>query len=266
MTFSTLTILLASYSLADKSVQFFYIPSQSINLFKILSDNFKGKEQTINSFQISNLITLKEYKEYLRAIKNDSSEAYYQTQLPDSGIGSVEVRNRYINRSEYNNLPVVGISWDNAMNFCKWKTLNENKDSILFIYRLPHCSEWLAAYSYLSKHKIKNDFNKNYSDWLLNPKDESIFDPQDLWRLSYIYFHKFHDPLTLKRKMVIGNSYLFQQEKLLNYFDYSYYATEGYRQVSFRYIKDQVNQSEIMYPTNKSTCNSILKYWGLNTK
>lgn len=261
---------MTNYTPADEPLRLFDIPSQSVNLIKILNDNFKVEEQTIKGFQISNLVTYKEYKEYLSDIKKDSLEAYYQTQLPDSNIGSIEVRNKYINSSEYNNLPVLGISWDNAMNFCKWKTLKENKDSILFIYRLPNCSEWLAAYFYLSEHKIKNDFNKNYSDWLLNPKYESMLDPQnsskDLWRLSFIYFHKPNDPLTLKRKIVIGDSYLFQQDKLLNYFNFSYYATEGYRQVSFRYIKEPVNQSEIMYLNDKSIAQNVLKYWGLKTK
>ncbi len=261
---------MTSYTLTDKSVQLFDIPSQTINLFKILGDNSKGKDQTIKGCQISGLVTYKDYKEYLSAIKKDSSEAYYQTQLPDSNIGSTEVRNKYINSSEYNDFPVLGISWDNAMNFCKWKTLKENKDSIQFIYRLPNCSEWLAAYFYLSENKIKNDFNKNYSDWLLNSKDESFYDfnnsMKDVFPFNYIYFHKKNDPLVLKRKFVIGDSYLFQQDKLLNYYSFSYYSSEGYRQVSFRYIKEPINQSEKVYPKGKSFAVNILEYWGLKTK
>lgn len=265
-----MTILLTSYTLADKSVQLFDIPPQTINLFKILGDNSKGKDQPIKGCQISGLVTYKEYKEYLSAIKKDSSKTYYQTQLPDSNIGSTEVRNKYINSSEYDDFPVLGISWDNAMNFCKWKTLKENKDSIQFIYRLPNCSEWLAAYFYLSDNKIKNDFNKNYSDWLLNSKDESFYDfnnsTKDEFPFNYIYFHKKNDPLVLKRKFVIGDSYLFQQDKLVNYYSFSFYSTEGYRQVSFRYIKESVNQSEKVYAKGKSLAVNILEYWGIKTK
>lgn len=247
----------------------FVIPAQTFNLFKILGDSSKGKDETIKGFQISEFVTYREYKEYLSVIKKDSAQAYYLTQLPDSNIGSTEVRNKYITSSEYDELPIHGISWDNAMNFCKWKTIKENKDSIQFIYRLPSCSEWLAAYYYLSENSIKNDFNKNYSDWLINSKDESLYGSNSMEAINLfnnIYFHKKKDPLVLKRKFVIGDSYLFQQDKLLNYYRFSYYATQGYRQVSFRYIKEPVNQYKIIYPQRKNFAEEIFRYWGLKTK
>lgn len=78
-----LTSLLTSYTLLDNSVKLFDIPSQTIDLFKILGVNSKGKDHTIKGCQISRLVTYKDYKEYLDTIKKDSSESYYQTQLPD---------------------------------------------------------------------------------------------------------------------------------------------------------------------------------------
>ena len=259
-----MAILLSGYSFFNKSAALFSIPTQTINLFKILGDSVRGKDQTIKKFQISELVTYREYKEYLSAIKRDSSESYYQTKLPDSNIGSVEVRNKYITRPDYDDLPVLGVSWDNAMDFCKWKTLMENKDSIRFIYRLPNCSEWLAAYFYLVESNIKNDFNKDYSDWLLNSKDESILGyDKDFFPFNFIYFHKKNEARVLRRKFVIGDSYLFQQEELINYYSFSYYADEGYRQVSFRYIKELLNQSEFVYRGGKTFAANIIEYWGI---
>ncbi|MEQ1734400.1 MAG: SUMF1/EgtB/PvdO family nonheme iron enzyme, partial [Bacteroidia bacterium] len=168
-------VLLASYTLVNNPTSFFNIPAQTINLYKIIGVNTTAKEHTVKSFNISELISYKEYKTFLNDTKNDSSIEYYQTLLPDSNIGSIEIRNKYIKGNAYDNLPVLGISWDNAMNFCRWKTLKENKDSIQFIYRLPIYSEWLAAYFYLSQNKIKNDFNQNYSDWLINSKSEVCY-------------------------------------------------------------------------------------------
>ncbi len=268
--FYLLVILLTSFEIEDRSAKIFDIPSQTINFFKILGDSSNGKEDKIKGFQISELVTYKEYKEYLNAIRKDSSFKYYQTQLPDSNIGSNEVRAKYIGSSEFDELPVLGISWDNAMNFCRWKTIKENGDSVQFLYRLPNCSEWLAAYWNLSKNNIQNDFNKKYSDWLLNTKFENILEFRANWKGSLIFEHNYFagkdESLTLKRKLVIGDSYLFQQEKLLNYCLFNYYSTEGYRQVSFRYVKELANETDKNIFQNRGKPVSILEYWGLNLK
>lgn len=265
--FLTLAVVLASYAPARKSAQLFSIPTQTIDLYKLIADSSKSAIQTIKGFQISEQVTFKEYKEYLTSVKKDSSEIFYLSQLPDSSIGSAEVYRKYLNSSKFDNSPVLGISWENAMNYCKWKTLADNKDSIQFVYRLPNCSEWLAAYSFLTENKIKNDFNKNYSDWLINSKDESIYDfineiaPKP-FEYDWMYFHSNNDPLALKRKQVIGNSYLYQQESILRY-SFSFYANEGYRQIGFRYVKETISESPETYQNGRSIAKSLLEHWGI---
>ena len=269
-TFLTLLISLASFAPAHKSAQLYSIPTQTINLYKSLAYNSRTSAQTIKAFQISEQVTYKEYKDYLTSIKKDSSATFYLTQLPDSSIGSAEVYKEYITSVEYDNFPVLGISWDNAMNFCKWKTQKENKDGIQVIYRLPNCSEWLAAYSYLSENKIKNDFNRNYSDWLVNAFDESVSHyasdtSSSQFIYDWLYFHASKDPLGYKRKLVIGNSYLYQQQNILFYL-FSFYANEGYRQIGFRYVKETVSESPETGQNGKSIAQSLIEHWGLKNK
>jgi Sulfatase-modifying factor enzyme 1 len=265
--FLTLAVLLASYAPARKSVHLFTIPTQTIDLYKLLDDSSKSAIQAVRGFQISEQVTFKEYKEYLNSVKKDSTEKFYLSQLPDSSIGSAEVYEKYLRSSRYDNYPVLGISWENAMNYCKWKTLADNRDSIQFVYRLPNCSEWLAAYSYLSENEIENDFNKNYSDWLINSKDESIYDylheiaPKP-FVYDWMYFHTSDAPLALKRKQVIGNSYLYQQESIL-FYSFNFYANEGYRQIGFRYVKETVSESPETYQNGRSIAKSLLEHWGV---
>ena len=267
-----LVMLLVAANFTEKPKALYDIPTQTLDLYKIINDDFKRSPQsyTIKGFQVSQQVTFKEYKEYLTSVKKDSSVSFYRTQLPDSSISSPEVYKKYISNQVYESFPVLGISWDNAMNFCKWKTIRDNKDSIQFVYRLPNCSEWIAAYYYLNYKKIDNDFNKNYSDWTINSKDESAYDFQNNKKLlpfhyDDLFFHRSKDQRVLKRKQVIGNSYLYEQENILR-FQFSFYANAGYKQVSFRYIKEFVKQSSRIPHYNKSLAQILIEQWNLKSK
>ncbi|OGS79291.1 MAG: hypothetical protein A3D31_04780 [Candidatus Fluviicola riflensis] len=246
------------------------IPAQSLNLLQLVGDTLTGKEQDIAAFEISKQVTFREYKQYLAAVKKDSSESYYRTQLPDSSIAKRPDWEKYISDETYDDYPVLGISWENAMNYCKWKTLKENKNNkeILFIYRLPKCSEWLAAKYYLETNELESDFSKNYSDWLLSTKDESFWDIGNnswrQWPYDYTYFHKTNDPPVMKRKLVIGDSYRYRLENQANSF-FSYYATKGYRQVAFRMVKENVPPREERNLSYSGASLNTLYYWKLIT-
>lgn len=248
---------------------FYSIPKQELNLYKMIGNDNKKWLQTIKAFEISKQVTLKEYKEYLASIKKDSSETFYRSQLPDSSIGTKTIRDKYLNDKQYEEFPVLGISWDNAMNYCKWKTLKENNDTLRIVYRLPHCSEWLAAFNYLENNKQKHDLNKNYSDWSLATYDESFyaFDQNDEpinFFFDHFYFHTSNESRVLKRKRVIGNNYFYQQDK--HFMDYSsFYANEGYKYIGFRCVKEQlvpVKPGE----KDKSLANYLITNWGIKRK
>ncbi|MBL7890732.1 MAG: SUMF1/EgtB/PvdO family nonheme iron enzyme [Bacteroidia bacterium] len=262
-------MLLFAGTTASAQQIFYSIPKQELNLYKMIGNENKKSIQTIKEFEISKQVTLKEYKEYLAAIKKDSSEAFYRTQLPDTSIGTKAVREKYLNEKQYEDFPVLGISWDNAMNYCKWKTIKENKDSIRIIYRLPHCSEWLSAHYYLENTKQKHDLNKNYSDWTLATYDESFFlfnkanEPINFF-FDHFYFHSSNDARVLKRKRVMGNNFFYQQDK--KFMDFaSFYANDGYKYIGFRCVKEQV-KSVPKELNDKSLSTSLLNYWGIKRK
>lgn len=226
----------------DSKVKFFLIPDQELDLDYLMGDTLNPKKTKVASFQISELITFKEYKKYLKEVRIDSSEVFYNTQLPDSNIAPSDIWNEYITSKKYDNYPVLGLSWNAAMNYCKWLTLKETiSDSSEIVYRLPYMSEWLCANYYLEKSKLQHDFNKKYSDWLIVPFDESRynFNSGDFW-YDYFYFHSETDPPSLKRKRIIGSSYLFNG---LNYKHYGY-SDRGYNYVSFRLVKEKIKSHQ----------------------
>jgi Sulfatase-modifying factor enzyme 1 len=235
------------------------IPTQNLALYELIGKT-SDKIFEIKEFEISDFITFKEYKMYLSDIKRDSSQEYYLSQLPDTNISTdKKAYQEYITNNIYDDYPVLGISWDNAMNYCKWKTQKEEN----VIYRLPLCSEWLAASHYYEQNNIEHDMNNKYSDWTLNQTTywvrSSNFSPDTCLPFYYdrrIYISKKSDPKVYKRQTIVGKSYLYQ---LANVFGHAYYyAFEGYRHIGFRIVKEEINQDE---PTEIQKI--ILKHWGI---
>lgn len=238
------------------------IPACEKQLSAFIADTVKDRRVTIPAFEIGELVTLGEYKEYLECVRRDSSEAFYQSQLPDSAIGTPARRKEYLSDKRYEKLPAVGVSWDNAMHYCRWKTLRENPDSIVFIYRLPGALEWLSARSHLDAIGARHDFDGNYSDWTLDPKDESAIDFYNGgFSFSYFYLHEPNDPSAMKRKIVMGSSYLFTRNDDPRR-AYAYYADKGYRNIGFRCVKDRVSTSPIVWE-QETVANQLIKYWNL---
>ncbi len=199
------------------------------------------KQTTVNAFEISNFITYKEYKVYLSNIKSDSGNTFYKTQFPDSSIClKTKDYEEYLTNSKYDDYPVLGISWNNAINYCNWKHKQDHPRDTTTLYRLPLTSEWLAAYHFLTKNEMENDLNKNYMDWLFSAYSESAYQyPRlEIFPWDYTYNTTSTDQPVYHRKMFIGNCFLFDQEKPLSipWYGYSY---DGYRYVGFRMVKIQ---------------------------
>ena len=264
-------------------VKFHQIPAWTFTISEFPSSEFpisKMHKTTYNlkDFSISEQITFKEYKIYLVDMRKDSGQAFYKRQLPDSNMCLKEAYKKYINSKEFDNYPVLGISWESALNYCKWKTLKENKDSLLFYYRLPHQSEWFIANDYLTKQKIKNDFSKDYADWTLEAFDESAYDFEHDMNHEYEYFALPNEANVLKRKRIMGDSYKFQSNDALQ--DGYGYSFEGYAHVAFRLVKEAVTpQIKAQKPTWEKQYiealktsvkiprpHNILQYWGFYLK
>lgn len=242
-------------------ISFYKVPPKTFNPYLLMGDTTRKITYNLPAFEISAQITLNEYKQYLLTVQKDSGDVFYYSQLPDSNICERNAYKKYITASSYDDFPVVGISWDNALNYCKWKTLKDNKDSISFYYCLPRCSEWLIAKDYLEKQKTKNDFGKNYSDWILGMYDESWFafdkDIGDHFLYDDVYFgDPKKDSRVMKRKYALGDSFKFQRKNELGH-HMSLYSFEGYSYVGFRIMKIFVSQ--IM----KDKDLKVLQYYGL---
>ena len=226
----------------EAAVTHYNIPVHQLNLYQAMGITTESASMEVGGFMISRQVTLGEYKGYLSAVQRDSTSEFYLSQIPGDEMLDKSIWQVYLENPIYEAYPVVGVSWEQARNFCLWKSQKKRTDGATKVYRLPHHSEWLAAYLFLSGNRIGHDFNQHYSDWLINTKTEMpsrlTADDEGRWPFDRLYDHKKDDPRILKRKSIIGNSFHYQTEHLRESMLYGY-ADQGYRYVGFRYVTEK---------------------------
>ncbi|MBN1182787.1 MAG: SUMF1/EgtB/PvdO family nonheme iron enzyme [Bacteroidales bacterium] len=243
---------------------------------------YQEQEGIINTkeFKISQLITLKEYKTFLKETKDQVSKEEYTKLLPLSSCFTKEVYNRYLNTNEFDEYPVIAVTWYAAIQFCKWKTIRENEPgSIEFFYRLPSKYEWGAAYYFLNKLDAPHDFGKYYTDWSLNAYDESphyfVSDINPVPIKEEIIPNEYDHPAS-KRRKILGTSYL-RRQNYWNENGYYQYFDNSSPYLSFRCVKDEnlwvIETSKTKYSKDKDSSkdsistylkvNPLIEYWGL---
>ena len=78
--------------------------------------------------------------EYLHYIQRDSSETYYQNALPDTTVWEKELAfntpyvSNYLRYPGFRYYPVVGVSWEQAIDYCRWRTEAVNKQRAMEYY------------------------------------------------------------------------------------------------------------------------------------
>ncbi|MEX2590597.1 MAG: SUMF1/EgtB/PvdO family nonheme iron enzyme [Chitinophagales bacterium] len=114
----------------------------------------------------------KAYETWNKQMHGDASAAHISA-LPDTTVWKKEINdydeyvNGYYNKIKFINCPVVGISWEQANAYCKWKTESANRElaekPIELNYRLPTVAEWkLAAKAGYSQKLQKTIDKKGY--------------------------------------------------------------------------------------------------------
>ncbi|MFN4910675.1 MAG: SUMF1/EgtB/PvdO family nonheme iron enzyme [Flavobacteriales bacterium] len=232
-----LTITLIPIANGQK-LQFFNVKSKSLNFAQKLGIPSDSSVHELGAFRISKQITLKQYKEYLNSIKEDSLYSFYLSQLPKID-NQEKLTAKYLSSNEFDSQPVIGVSMDNACNYAHWYTTNQKNEKLK--YRLPTLVEWI------SMDEEKKDVSHGFLlDWTLNAYDESSFllHKKGEFTLGYFYQHKPTDVKVKKRKCVIGKSFrvsLADPVKIASQFPC--YADEGYADVGFRLVEVGVRDS-----------------------
>ncbi len=188
---------------------------------------------SVSSFEMSSFITWKQYKIFLEDVKRMLGNEPYSALLPKLPADHLS---ECLTTKTFDKLPVTGVSWTNAGEYCKWRMVVDNTefdDNGLHIsYRLPFLGEWLSANDQLEGKGKKHDLNRTYADWTLNSMDESM-------QFDFDYFYTAHanDHPSMKRKMVIGANFQYQFSDFRQY-SQSFYQDSSYAHIGFRLVRE----------------------------
>ena len=96
---------------------------------------------TVQSFYLDQTeIANIHWLEYLFYIQRDSSEAFYLSALPDTTVWEKELAyntpyvSNYLRYPVFRYYPVVGVSWNQAVDYCRWRTEAVNKQKAIEYY------------------------------------------------------------------------------------------------------------------------------------
>jgi hypothetical protein len=235
---SLIYILIVQYTFG----QFHPVPKMEVDLSFLTDKEFRKQ---IKSFSISELITVKEFKEYLVSVKRDSSSEFYQSQLPKSKQFSKSLALAILKCQELQEQPMPGVSWTVARNYCKWLSTNpENKD-MEYSYSLPMLSELIA---YNQFYKLGQ--SKELESWTLNAYDESSITFSSIG--EYQYSAGYNDPPSMKRKVIYGGSYQmnYDPRSTYNYLQYEYQDSSS-RFVGFKIVRTTKDVNDSVYNVNR---------------
>ncbi len=223
-------LLLISLSLSTFGIsQFYPVPETNLDLRSI---DTNLKTMTVKPFQISALITVKEFKMYLSAVKRDSSSSFYHAQLPQSTTINQKMVDEILASSELQGKPMPGVSWAVARNYCSWLNALSKRKGNNEQYALPLLSQ-LLAYDEVYGQNQMNELES----WTLNTYDELSF---EFFGLDYVYEAQRDDPPSLKRRTVYNGSYHmnYVSHDHSKMFHYEYQDSSS-RYVGFKIVKNE---------------------------
>lgn len=177
----TLGIAIALSGFSQKNNDFTLVPRGSFTV----KEGITPKTISVDNFWMSNEITNKEFRQFYNQIKNSPNdsiewidissmkdgnmnkpkvikEAYSNVLgklMSESAWKSIVEKGDYFINPNYDNYPVVGVTWEGARYYCIWRTKEENKtnkgqNKVTKDYRLPTEYEWEYAMSYKDQASI----------------------------------------------------------------------------------------------------------------
>ena len=117
----------------------------------MMDQNANSRQVSVASFYMDETeVTNVSYREYLFWLSRVFGESYpevYWNALPDTNAWRSEMGyndpmvNNYLRHAGFSHYPVVGVSWDQAQDYCAWRTDRVNELALIEVKSLKHNTE-----------------------------------------------------------------------------------------------------------------------------
>jgi formylglycine-generating enzyme required for sulfatase activity len=139
--------------------------------FFLQAQNFYGMSKVEDNLWVDNTeITVNEYRQFINALPEDKKKDY----LPDTSVVTAidsSLARFYFTHPAYDDYPIVGISFSQAIGFCGWRSELYNsthKEKVRFM--LPSMTQWLKLSYY---ENVESSYAGNIQDPVVpNTKQE----------------------------------------------------------------------------------------------
>jgi hypothetical protein len=226
------------------SQNFITVNNSKLRIKELYTGRKSNVKTKYHEFEISDLITVGEYKVFLEAMYKDSGEMVYNKYVPHPTLNEKTIIDSFWSNMNFDNEPAIGITWESALAYCKWNEKQQGSESN-YSYRLPNVYEWTIYASQSTELNLKN-FGF-FSEWTINAMDESLNDNFSKFKKhplnTFEYNHNENDPQVLKRKIVLGNNFMEKFKFPIDAAVRNYYANEGYRTIGFRILRTQTHEN-----------------------
>lgn len=203
------------------------------------------------AFEVSELVTWKDYKLFLAEVKRTKGDYYFNIFLPDAPKDYV---NEALHTKKHDKDVVTGVSWIEAVEYCYWKTVYDNELTFEFTYQIPTLDEWLLLHR---DFKGKLDIDEGITEWTLTSMNENMLNSKSS-SAGYVYYATEWDPQAMKRKIAIGSSENSSSNKLSDCLSKVYYQDSTYSHIGFRVLKKANEDYKKEYQT--WMCDYINRY------
>jgi formylglycine-generating enzyme required for sulfatase activity len=171
-----LGLLISISSFSQKHKDLTFVPKGS---FDIKVTNIQ-QTISVDNFWMSNEITNKEFRQFFNQIKNRPNDSFewldvssikngemskakiikvaysdiFNKLMNESAWKSIFEKGDYFTNPNYDNYPVVGVTWEGARYYCIWRTnqefekLKKQGNQMVMDYRLPTEYEWEYALTF----------------------------------------------------------------------------------------------------------------------
>lgn len=141
-------------------------------------------------------VSVADWKAYCLQLKTKFGDQLYWASLPDSNLlynaFSIQSVSEYLYSGKYDQWPITCISYDQAMNYCRWRTAQykeeAKKHSDWFkevVFHLPSKEQWTAAaragndsssyfFGEVATSGMKCKFNATLGSFTLKPKFQPV--------------------------------------------------------------------------------------------